>query len=68
MAELSAEERTAKAQKLVDGGDTRPLSQIEAEMVAMEEAGQERDADGVVVEKGHGDEGKKGEKDGKKKD
>lgn len=40
MAEKSPAERAAAAQKLHDEGDPRPVSQIEGEMLAQEQAGQ----------------------------
>jgi hypothetical protein len=44
MAEKTPEERAAAAQKLRDGGDPRPVSQIEAELLAQEQLTPEGDA------------------------
>ena len=59
MAAKSPEERAAAAQKLRDEGDSRPVSQIEAEMLAQDEAGQPvADQDAEQGKGGAGKEGK----------
>lgn len=68
-ADKSPEDRTAAAQKLRDEGDPRPVSQIEAEMLAQDqtEAGEVNAGGGVQVHPSDRD-GSASKQDGKDKD
>jgi hypothetical protein len=49
--EKTPAQRTAEAQAMIDAGDQRPLSQIVAENLATEQAGQNPDGTPVTPEK-----------------